>query len=296
MTEKDNNATNNLYDKSKESDLNWKPEFEEFKKTWPMPEGTSEQEYLEAFADYLQRPSIEDQITDYIEQDAISQLQSIELTLEHCFGGLEILEKYKSEEADKDSEEYKMVVKLQKAINKKARDTISGLSTEALTSNRFEKVKGLQSLIKGSNKDDLTDRMFWDYYYKQEDKELDPSEYKFQPIDLGDQLSKAQVEYIQGLYARTVPVPSEIFPRDPCLVWCGAKDVDGYSKHKPPKDFKGSTLVHRFIYQAIHGELGDATIDHACGKVDCINPRHLRLLDRATNKAYGDPRKFMKGE
>jgi hypothetical protein len=276
------------------ADEDWRPEFEAFRKM--LPEHTSEEAALEFYIRHLESPSIEEQLTEYAEQDSITKLQSIESRLEIFYQGLETLEAELSEITDKNSEEYKTKTNLKSLINRGARNTISELKTDALTSNRFEKISGLQGLIKGSNKDDLTDRMFWDYWYRKEDEAIDPSQYKFQPIDLGDQLSKAQVEYIQGLYARTVPVPSEIFPRDPCLVWCGAKDVDGYSKHKPPKDFKGSTLVHRFIYQAIHGELGDATIDHACGRVDCINPRHLRLLDRATNKAYGDPRKFMKGE
>ena len=279
---------------TKELDKEWRLEFEEFQKT--LPAGITEEDALDAFAMHLESPNAQDQLLHYVEQDAISQLKSIEEKLDHCYSGLQRIEQFKSGEADKTTEEYKLIERVQKAINKLARDTINELSTEALTANRFKKVQGLQSLLKGSNQDDLINKMFWDYWYKKEDEELDPSEYKFQPIDLGDKLSLAAVKYIQNLYTRTVPVPSTIFPRDPCLVWCGAKDTDGYSKHKPPKDFKGSTLVHRFIYQAVHGELGEATIDHACSKVDCINLRHLRLLDRATNKAYGDPRKFMRGE
>ena len=270
-------------------------DFEQFRKRI-LPDNISEEDAAEYYAKYLDSPSIDEQINEYVEQDAISQLQTIEQTLAESHRELQVIDLELSEEPDKTSLAYKSLLKVKNALNKKARNTINELSTEALTSNRFNKVKGLQSLIKGSTQDDLTNRMFWDYYYKLEDEELNPSKYKFLPIDLGDKLPEAAVKYIQGLYARTIPVPSEIFKRDPCLVWCGAKDVDGYAKHKPPKDFKGSTLVHRFIYQAVHGELGEATIDHACSKVDCVNLRHLRLLDRATNKAYGDHRKFIKGE
>ena len=84
------------------------------------------------------------------------------------------------------------------------------MKQEALSSNRFEIVNGVHGLLSGSNKDNLTHKMFWDYHYQKEDQPIDPSEYKFQPIDLGDDISEEVLEYVKSLYARTIPVPSEI--------------------------------------------------------------------------------------
>ena len=162
-----------------------------------------------------------------------------------------------------------------------------------------KKIKQLHLLLNSSTKEDIAQKVYWDHYYKDQDSPIDPDDWQFEPIDLGDNLIPARYEYILKLYNRTLPVPSVIFKRDPCLVWCGAKDDDGYSKHNPPDAIKGSSLVHRYIYKSVFGTHTEdekaevnATIDHACGVIDCINLRHLRLLDRATNKAYGDPREL----
>ena len=93
--------------------------------------------------------------------------------------------------------------------------------------------------------------------------------------------------YIQKLFSRAVPVPSIIYPNDQCLVWVRALDKDGYSRHRVPKGLKGSDLVHRFIYQNLFEDPQDLTIDHACGKKSCINPRHMRVLPLKMNRELG---------
>lgn len=139
----------------------------------------------------------------------------------------------------------------------------------------------------------LKDQVYWEQWFRNEDTPISPKEWSFQPIELRDDLSEQQIQYVQSLYDHTIPVPSTIFKRDPCLQWVRAKDRKGYAKHNPPKDLSGSSLVHRYVYQMVYGQLKDTdTIDHACGNSSCINPRHLRLLDRETNMKYGDHRKL----
>jgi hypothetical protein len=116
----------------------------------------------------------------------------------------------------------------------------------------------------------------------------------FEPFLVRQDIRPDVLEYIQHLYDRTYPVISEIFPADPCLVWGLACDTDGYGKHTRPKKyqrwyFKGSTLVHRYIFQKCIGDPID-TIDHACGNRACCNLWHLRELPLEYNKSLGDPR------
>ena len=138
----------------------------------------------------------------------------------------------------------------------------------------------------------LIDRIHWENWYEVQDRWISADEWKFQPIELKDGLSDHVINYIKSLYDNALPVPSIIFKRDPCLVWTKAKNEKGYAKHNPPKSAPGSTLVHRYIFEAANYELGEATVDHACGKTDCINLRHLRALDRVLNRKYGDHREL----
>lgn len=110
------------------------------------------------------------------------------------------------------------------------------------------------------------------------------------PIPIRNDIPNELVTYLQKLIERTIPVMSSVFPDDMCWQWVGAVDRDGYGKHKVPRKFQGSSLVHRFIYQNAVMNPDQATIDHACGNTACINLRHLRLLPLKLNLAYGDPR------
>ena len=68
-------------------------------------------------------------------------------------------------------------------------------------------------------------------------------------IPIRNDIPKELQSYLQKLVERTVPIISIIFPDDYCWQWVGAIDKDGYAKHRIPGGYKGSTLVHRFIYQ-----------------------------------------------
>ena len=117
------------------------------------------------------------------------------------------------------------------------------------------------------------------------------------PPDLSDE----QLKYIQHLYDLSVPCVSERFPDDYCRVWTRAKNKDGYGAHRIPKHLRKhstSPMVHRFLYEMFYGKIGkssqdqELTIEHRCGRTDCINLRHLSLLPRDLNKDLGDPRKL----
>ena len=115
-------------------------------------------------------------------------------------------------------------------------------------------------------------------------------------------LSSEQLKYIQHLYDHTIPCLSDRFPDDYCRVWMRAKNKDGYSAHRVPKNMKkhsASTMVHRFLWEMFHnGKIGksskgeELTIEHRCGRTDCVNLRHLELLPRKMNIQLGDPRKL----
>jgi len=117
----------------------------------------------------------------------------------------------------------------------------------------------------------------------------------YYPILVRGDVKPDVLEYIQSLYDKTYPVISEIFPADPCLLWGLARD-EGYGRHTRPKKyqkwyFKGSNLVHRYIWQKCIGD-PIATIDHACSNRACCNLQHLRELPLDTNRKLGDHRKL----
>lgn len=108
-------------------------------------------------------------------------------------------------------------------------------------------------------------------------------------------INAAELDAVKSLIERTVPAicVHPDFYHDPCFVWTGAKDEDGYGRHRVPAGMGGSALVHRFIYEKLVGEIPDGlTVDHACGVRGCCNLRHLRLLPLDLNRELGDHRKI----
>ena len=126
--------------------------------------------------------------------------------------------------------------------------------------------------------------------------------YKFDLL-LSPTTSHDALKYIQKLYDLSVPcfANPQLFPDDYCRVWTRAKTKDGYAKHRVPSNLSNlskSTLVHKFIWECFEGKTGvsskgeELTIDHKCGRTDCINLRHLHLLPRSLNENLGDRRKL----
>ena len=278
----------------------WLKDFETFKEDIPWLDA---EELVATWNDLKARQKkLDQELDDYInqeryqaEQKGIEILISLEGQLDNYWKALEEV----TEEIPVTEDAMRQQQHLLELLRKGAKGLLSRLGEQAMAPDTQKKIKQLHLLLNSSTKEDIAQKVYWDHYYKDQDSPIDPEDWQFEPIDLGDNLIPARYEYILKLYNRTLPVPSVIFKRDPCLVWCGAKDDDGYSKHNPPDAIKGSSLVHRYIYKSVFGTHTEdekaevnATIDHACGVIDCINLRHLRLLDRATNKAYGDPREL----
>ena len=66
-----------------------------------------------------------------------------------------------------------------------------------------------------------------------------------------------------------------------CIEWTGALRADGYGQLYVEGKME---LAHRLSYQSVHGALDSSLeIDHICRNRKCINPEHLRQVDRSTN-------------
>lgn len=113
------------------------------------------------------------------------------------------------------------------------------------------------------------------------------------PLPVRNDMEPDLLNYLQSLLERTYPKLSVVFTQDPCWIWWGALDRDGYPRKTHPSHIKGSALVYRFLWCSLYGNPGEnLQVDHACGVRSCINPNHLRLLPPRLNREYGDHRKL----
>ena len=115
---------------------------------------------------------------------------------------------------------------------------------------------------------------------------------EMEAIPLRSNITPDLIKVLQFKLEWTVPVLNQAFPKYPCLYWCGAKDKDGYAKHKPPRKHKGSTILSRYMYDKCYGVTSKTHVDHICSNRACINPRHLRMLSPELNQLCGDHSKL----
>ena len=130
---------------------------------------------------------------------------------------------------------------------------------------------------------------------------------KFPSLPIPDDTPEYAYERLHKLFERTIRVLSVNVPHNPCWVYTGSRDEDGYARHNPKKltvpeeGYRSdSSLIHSYVYQYLFMPSGlprftsDGVtpweIDHKCGRgrSGCINPTHLQLLDRPTNQALGN--------
>ena len=99
--------------------------------------------------------------------------------------------------------------------------------------------------------------------------------------------------YLRGIYKSTTTSRTYVFPYDPCMIWLGAVDEDGYGRIRVPgcaTADKPSVILSRFVYQHLVEDIDpDLEIHHKCGEPSCINIRHLAPVTPTRNKEIGDP-------
>jgi hypothetical protein len=119
---------------------------------------------------------------------------------------------------------------------------------------------------------------------------------------------EAVLDFIKDRLDYTVPKLASIYPDNPCMIWLGAKDKDGYARHSVPNNLKryGGNYagLHRYIYAwLVHGgklPTRDANgnkleVHHQCGNRACCNVEHLILIPAEANKSIGNPQKLHMG-
>lgn len=100
--------------------------------------------------------------------------------------------------------------------------------------------------------------------------------------------------FILDKFKKTMAGRTYMFPSDPCMVYLGAIDEDGYARIRVPRCATAaapSQILSRFIYQHLVEEVDpDLEVHHLCGQPSCINPRHLKAMTHDLNVSIGDPR------
>jgi hypothetical protein len=125
---------------------------------------------------------------------------------------------------------------------------------------------------------------------------MDCFDYDFLPKvpHIPDHLPIRLQSFILDKFKKTMAGRTYMFPHDPCMVYLGAIDEDGYARIRVPKCAtvaKPSEILSRFMYQHLVEEIGaDLEAHHDCGNPGCINIRHLKAISHELNVAIGDPR------
>ena len=121
-------------------------------------------------------------------------------------------------------------------------------------------------------------------------------DYDFLPkvSHIPDHLPIRLQSFILDKFKKTMAGRTYMFPHDPCMIYLGAVDEDGYARIRVPQCATAaapSKILSRFIYQHLVEEVDpDLEVHHLCGQPSCINPRHLKAMTHDLNIAIGDPR------
>lgn len=75
-------------------------------------------------------------------------------------------------------------------------------------------------------------------------------------------------------------------PKSGCLEWQSTLKSNGYGefKYTASVNVYKKAVAHKVYYTHIKGEIKDGMVlDHKCRNRKCVNPDHLRVVDRKTN-------------
>lgn len=97
-------------------------------------------------------------------------------------------------------------------------------------------------------------------------------------------MARPRLIFWKRLSNHIASLPNEKMKED-CLCWTGCLTNTGYGRISRNHDEKHfSSLVHRQVYQRLHGPIPDGLqVDHICKNTTCCNPKHLRLLSVSEN-------------
>ena len=123
---------------------------------------------------------------------------------------------------------------------------------------------------------------------------MDCFDYDFLPTvpHIPDHLPIRLQSFILDKFKKTMAGRTYMFPHDPCMIYLGAIDEDGYARIRVPKCAivaKPSEILSRFMYQHLVEEIDpELEVHHLCGQSSCINIRHLTAISHEQNVAIGD--------
>ena len=91
-------------------------------------------------------------------------------------------------------------------------------------------------------------------------------------------------DYVRRFLQKCIPDPDS-----ECILWVGYLDRKGYGQVKGPITRGGVCKAHRISHWLFRGPLmEDETADHICGNPSCVNPYHIREMDRGMNASIGN--------
>lgn len=98
-------------------------------------------------------------------------------------------------------------------------------------------------------------------------------------------------------FMRFVDLPAKAKRETECWWWTGS-ERGGRKKSGRYGQFTVEgrpAYAHRYSYQVHNGEIPDNyEVDHVCQNRKCVNPHHLRLLPRRSNRRRTSQRKQVK--
>lgn len=78
-------------------------------------------------------------------------------------------------------------------------------------------------------------------------------------------------------FASKHPSPRWHYVEGGCIEWAGSH-VEGYANVNCQSVWRTTSLLHRLVYEYVHGPQGRKVVHHECGNRGCINLSHLRAV------------------